>query len=112
MNQINKSDERNERDARRDWSIWLVWSVRLGLECARPRTPTRDGRDRRNVRRLREAQNLPLVALAAQVKRSRPRINFFEHQKQDVPLTTVATVAKALKVPGLLRADGVVTACR
>jgi len=43
-----------------------------------------------------------LVALAAQVKRSRPRINFFEHQKQDVPLTTVARVAKALKVPGAI----------
>jgi hypothetical protein len=43
-----------------------------------------------------------LVTLAAQVKRSRPRINFFEHQKQDVHLTTVARVAKALKVPGAI----------
>lgn len=52
----------------------------------------------RNVRRLREAQGLSQVALAAQVKMSRPRLHFLEHQKQDVHLTTVARIAKALKV--------------
>ena len=52
----------------------------------------------RNVRRLREAQSLSQVALAAQVKMSRPRLHFLEHQEPDVHLTTVARIAKALKM--------------
>jgi len=39
-----------------------------------------------NVRRLSEAQGLSQIALAAQVKISRPRLKFLEHQKQDVHL--------------------------
>jgi hypothetical protein len=56
----------------------------------------------RNMRRPCEAQRLSQVAVAAQVKMSRPRSNFFAHQKQEVHLTTVARVMKALKDPGLL----------
>lgn len=55
----------------------------------------------RNVRRRREAQGLSQVALAAQLKMSRPCMKFLEHHPREVHLTRVARIAKALKVPEL-----------
>lgn len=56
----------------------------------------------RNVQRLREAQGLSQVTLAAQLKMSRPCIKFLEHQKREVHLTRVARIAKVLEEPELL----------
>ena len=46
----------------------------------------------------RKARYLTQTAVAAQVKKSRARLNALEHQKQDVQLTTVARIAKVLQI--------------
>jgi transcriptional regulator with XRE-family HTH domain len=52
----------------------------------------------RNLRLLRQARGLSQTALAELVRMSRARLNQIEHAKEDPRLSTVARIARALKV--------------